>query len=194
MSIDVAIFWISALVAVVSAALMIGQRNPVASVLYLIVSMAAQAVLYIQLGGLFMGAILVIVYAGAILVLFLFVIMLLNLRGGEDLGMASTPLRTITKFLVTALLVVELVFVVKSGFFPDAGAGGMMQTTADNFGSVQVVAELLFTKYFYAFELTSILLIAAIVGAVVMAKKERLEDSGDNDAMTSRADASEVGR
>ncbi|MFH1686047.1 MAG: NADH-quinone oxidoreductase subunit J, partial [bacterium] len=84
MSIDVAIFWISALVAVVSAALMIGQRNPIASVLYLIVSMAAQAVLYIQLGGLFMGAILVIVYAGAILVLFLFVIMLLNLRGGED--------------------------------------------------------------------------------------------------------------
>lgn len=192
MSVDVAIFWISALVAVVSGALMIGQRNPVASVLYLMLSMVAQAALYVQLGGLFMGAILVIVYGGAILVLFLFVIMLLNLRGEEDLGKASPPMRSVAKFAVVALLVLELSFVVKSGFFPDARGVGIMEQTADGFGSVQAVAELLFTRYFYAFELTSILLLAAIVGAVVMAKKQRVDDSDEDAPQVGLAESSEV--
>ncbi len=168
MNLDTIIFAVSALVAVFGAVMMIGQRNPVASVLYLIVSLVAQAVLYMQLGAMFLGAVLIIVYAGAILVLFLFVIMLLNLRGTEDLGAGSPPVSQFTKFVVAVLFIVELGFVVWSGVFPDAGAAGL-QAAASEFGSVTAVAKLIFGRYLYAFELTSILLLVAIVGAVVMA-------------------------
>src|SRR5574341_482355 len=100
LSIDGAIFIISAAVAVFGATMMFAQRNPVASVLYFILSLVSQAVLYIQLGAIFVSAILIIVYSGAILVLFLFVIMLLNLRGDEDLGKGSPPLSNLTKFVL----------------------------------------------------------------------------------------------
>ena len=175
MSLDTAIFVISAVVAVFGATMMIVQRNPVASVLYLILSLVAQAVLYIQLGTVFMGAILVVVYAGAILVLFLFVIMLLNLRGSEDLGRPSRPLNQLTKYVFAILFVVELVFVVRAGFFAETVAVSVLTGPAvtDGFGSVENVAKLLFTRYLYPFELTAVLLLAAVVGAVAIAKRER---------------------
>ncbi len=180
MNLDTIIFAISAVVAVFGAVMMIGQRNPVASVLYLIVSLVAQAVLYIQLGALFLGAVLIIVYAGAIMVLFLFVIMLLNLRGGEDLGAGSPPVSKVTKFVVAGLFVLELGFVVWSGVFPEAGSTGI-QSAASEFGSVKVVAELIFMKYLYPFELASVLLLVAIVGAVVMAGRAAITETDDTD-------------
>ncbi|MDH3889985.1 MAG: NADH-quinone oxidoreductase subunit J [candidate division Zixibacteria bacterium] len=176
MSLDTIIFGASAVIAVFGAVMMIGQRNPVASVLYFIVSLVAQAVLYVQLGALFLGAVLIIVYAGAILVLFLFVIMLLNLRGTEDFGGGSSPVSKFTKFLVAALLAVELGFVVRNGVFPDAGTQTILP---DGFGSVKAVAELIFMKYLYPFELTSVLLLVAIVGAVVLAGRSRASESRD---------------
>lgn len=178
MNLDTVIFVLSSLIAIFGAVMMIGQRNPVASVLYFILSTVAQAVLYVQLGALFVGAILVIVYAGAILVLFLFVIMLLNLRGSDDLGPQSPTLSMGSKYLVGALVVVELVFVVKSSLFPGRPAGGIIGQTGGQFGTVATVAELLFTKYLFPFELTSVLLIAAIVGAVAMARRRSEDDSG----------------
>ncbi len=180
MNLDTIIFAISAVVAVFGAVMMIGQRNPVASVLYMIVSLVAQAVLYIQLGALFLGAVLIIVYAGAIMVLFLFVIMLLNLRGREDLGPGSPPVSTVTKFVVAGLFVLELGFVVWSGVFPESGSTGI-QSAAGEFGSVKVVAELIFMKYLYPFELASILLLAAIVGAVVMAGRAAVTETDGSD-------------
>ncbi len=175
MSLDTVIFIFSAVVAVFGATMMIVQRNPVASVLYLILSLVAQAVLYIQLGSVFMGAILVVVYAGAILVLFLFVIMLLNLRGTEDLGRGSGPLNQLTKYVFAVLFVVELVFVVRAGFFAETIAVSVLTgpPATDGFGSVENVAKLLFTRYLYPFELTAVLLLAAVVGAVAIAKRER---------------------
>ncbi|HWR81698.1 MAG TPA: NADH-quinone oxidoreductase subunit J [Candidatus Deferrimicrobium sp.] len=173
MTLDTAVFFVSAIVAVFGATMMIVQRNPVASVLYLIVSLVAQAVLYIQLGTVFMAAVLVIVYAGAILVLFLFVIMLLNLRGQEDLSDNSQPLSRLTKYFVSGLLFVELWFAVKSGLIGDVGGRGVTGEFPDTFGSVEQIAVVLFTKYLYPFELTSVLILAAIVGAVVIARRER---------------------
>jgi len=172
MSLDAIIFVLSAVVAVFGATMMIVQRNPVASVLYLIVSLIAQAVLYIQLGTAFMGAVLVIVYAGAILVLFLF-----NLRGREDLGEGSAPLSRLTKYLVSLLFVVELVFVIRAGFFAETAVVGVFAggAVADDFGSVEHTAGLLFTRYLYPFELTAALLLAAVVGAVAIAKRDRAE-------------------
>ena len=188
MSFDTIIFGVSAVVAIFGAVMMIGQRNPVASVLYFILSLVAQAVLYIQLGALFLGAILIIVYSGAILVLFLFVIMLLNLRGAEDLGKGSSPVSKFTKFLVAGLLTIELGFIVRNSVFPDIAASKQLET----FGSVKVVAELLFGKYLYPFELTSILLLVAIVGAVVLAGKARGSEDIDDDDMTPNSPIKEV--
>jgi len=193
MNLDTIIFAISAVVAIFGAVMMIGQRNPVASVLYLIVSLVAQAVLYVQLGALFLGAVLIIVYAGAILVLFLFVIMLLNLRGTEDLGEGSPPISRFTKFLLSALMVVEFGFVVWSGVFPEAGKTGI-DAPAGGFGSVKEVAELIFLKYLYPFELTSILLLVAIVGAVVMAGRSVIVRSSESEAPASREEAAEEAR
>ena len=175
MNLDTYIFVFSAVVAVFSAAMMISQRNPVASVLYMIVSLVAQALLYVQLGALFLGALLIIVYAGAIMVLFLFVIMLLNLRGTEDLGENSHPVSRIVKYGAALLLLVELIFVVR-GVYLAGIAPGIMATPTDNFGSVKAVAMLLFTKYLYPFELTGVLLLVAVVGAVVISRKERPDE------------------
>lgn len=177
MNLDALIFVSSAIVAVFGATMMIAQRNPVLSVMYLILSLVAQAVLYVQLGALFLGAILIIVYSGAILVLFLFVIMLLNLRGSEDLGHGSRPVSRFTKFLLSFLFVFELIAVVKTGFLRSETPLGMMTAVAEEFGSVKAVATLLFTKYIYPFELAGILLLAAIVGAVVMTKDPEKSDS-----------------
>jgi len=172
MNFDSIIFVISAVVAVFGATMMIFQRNPVASVLYMIVSLVAQAVLYLQLNALFMGAVLIIVYSGAIMVLFLFIIMLLNLRGRETDDGHREPVSRVTKYLISILLILEMVFVIRNGFISSGLGGGITSITPDGFGSVEGVAELLFTRYLYPFELTSILLLAAIVGAVVMAKKD----------------------
>ncbi|MEA1980465.1 MAG: NADH-quinone oxidoreductase subunit J [candidate division Zixibacteria bacterium] len=177
MNLDLIIFVVSAIVAIFGASMMIFQRNPIASVLFLILSLVAQAVLYIQLSALFMGAMLIIVYSGAILVLFLFVIMMLNLRASEDLGAPSSPISKTVKYLISFLMFVELVFIFKGGTGLDSAAVGIMSTPPDNFGSIEQIAELLFTRYLYPFELTSILLLAAIVGAVIIARRDSVEDA-----------------
>ena len=171
MTLDTVIFLISAAVAVFGATMMISQRNPVASVLYFILSLLAQAVVYVQLGALFLGAILIVVYAGAIMVLFLFVIMLLNLRSGADLGAPMKPLSLFTKITIPLLLVLEFFFIVQKVLIEGQVATGIMSNVAEDFGSVTEVATLLFTAYMYPFQLTGILLLIAVVGAVVIARK-----------------------
>jgi NADH-quinone oxidoreductase subunit J len=178
MNLDLIMFIVSAVVAVLGATMMIAQRNPVASVLYMILSLVAQAVCYVQLGALFLGAILVVVYAGAIMVLFLFVIMLLNLRGGEDLGAPAPTVSSLTKYVFALLLTLELVFIVKAAPLGNTTTG-VLESPVDDFGSVKSVAECMFTDYLYPFELTGVLLLAAVVGAVVIARKRRLLDGGD---------------
>jgi NADH-quinone oxidoreductase subunit J len=185
MTLDWIIFTVSALIAIFGAVMMIAQKNPVASVLYLILSFVAQAVLYIQLGALFVGVMLVIVYAGAIMVLFLFVIMLLNLRGGEDLGQHSKPLNKAGKLLISGLLLVEMVFVVRALFLGFNSSGIASGNPADSFGTIRPVSMLLFTKYLYPFELTGVLMLIAVVGAVVIARKDRPEEELEMDAEAS---------
>ncbi len=176
MVVDTIIFYASALIAVFGAIMMISVRNPVASVLYLILSLIAQAVIYVQLAALFVGALLIIVYAGAILVLFLFVIMLLNLRG-EQFAEKQPKLSLATKYILSGLFFIEAVIIFKEAAV-DRIISGAIGTAPTDFGNVKPVAELLFTKYLYPFELTSILLLVAVVGAVVMAKRDK-DDPGD---------------
>jgi len=178
MTFDLIIFVVSAVVAVLGATMMIAQRSPVASVLYMILSLVAQAVCYVQLGALFLGAILVVVYAGAIMVLFLFVIMLLNLRGNEDMGAPAPAVSQFTKLVFGILLTLELAFIVKAAPF-SGSTTGIVETQSDAFGSVKAVAEMMFTDYLYPFELTGLLLLVAVVGAVVIARKRHMVETSD---------------
>jgi len=187
MTFDLIIFVVSAVVAVFGATMMIAQRSPVASVMYMILSLVAQAVCYVQLGGLFLGAILVVVYAGAIMVLFLFVIMLLNLRGNEDMGASTPVVSQFTKLVFGILLTLELTFIVKAAPFSGSSTG-IVGVESDSFGSVKAVAEMMFTDYLYPFELTGVLLLVAVVGAVMIARRRRLIETGDS-ASSTRHDA-----
>jgi|CXWL01.1.fsa_nt_gi NADH-quinone oxidoreductase subunit J len=172
-TLDSLIFLVAAVIAIFGATMMISQRNPVASVLYLILSLLGQAICYIQLSALFLGVLLIIIYTGAIMVLFLFVIMLLNLRGKEDLGPGSGRLQTAVKFIVSGLIAVEIGLIVTKIGLPNATAG--VTGPAETYGEIPNVAMKLFTTYVYPFQLTGILLLVAVVGAVVLAKRD--EDS-----------------
>ena len=158
------IFVIAAIIAVASAVMVITVRNPVGSILYLILSILAQSVLYVMLAGLFVAAFLVLIYGGAILVLFLFVVMMLNLRHA-DLGPDSLGKIKPWAWVFGLVLLAELVWVTMGRLTRFAGVD-------ETFGSVPEVARLLYSKFVYPFELTSILLLAAIIGAVVMARRE----------------------
>ncbi len=160
------IFILAGVVAIAAALLVIMQRNPIAGVMYLVTTFVAQAVLFIQLSAAFVAILQIMVYAGAIMVLFLFVIMLLNLRRedyGKDVALRFKPLAIA---LAIVLLVETLVAIHASTSVVASGSG-----LPAAFGSIQEVGMLLFSKYLYPFELTSVLLLVAILGAVVMAKR-----------------------
>lgn len=164
MTVEMIVFAVAAIIALASAVMVITVRNPVGSVLYLILSLLAQSVLYVQLSGLFVAAFLVLVYGGAILVLFLFVIMLLNLRHA-DLGPDTSPAVKRMGWVFGTVLLAEMVWV-------SMGVSSGLAASSGDFGSVPGVARLLYGKFVFPFELTSVLLLVAIVGAVIMAKKE----------------------
>jgi len=156
-----------ALVAAVSAVLVVVQRHAVYSALFLIISMGALAGIYILLQAHFVWVIQVIVYAGAIMVLFLFVIMLLDIRREQDPWAAPDRGRILVAVLLSTVLLVELGMAAGTHLVGGAGAPGL----TGEFGTTQMVGELLFTDFLYPFEITSIILLVAMVGAMVLAKK-----------------------
>jgi NADH-quinone oxidoreductase subunit J len=161
---DAILFYVFAAVAVVSALVVIGQRNPIYSAFALIVTLCSMAVIFALLGSPFIAVLQVIVYAGAIMVLFLFVLMLLNVKSEEDRpARGGHTLRGVALALVT-LLVLEAGTVLAR--WPAAPA-------PDFDASTRRMAETLFSPHFlYVFEATSILILAALVGAVALARKE----------------------
>ena len=169
------IFYVFSGLAIGASALVIGQRNPMYSVMMLIASFGALAALYVQLDAPFVAVVQIIIYAGAIMVLFLFVVMLLN-KPREDAAEwdRSHPLRqpAVVKFggLLALLLVVQLVWALLSarGLAGPVAALGDVETVS----SVRVLGRVLFTDYVFAFEATSILILVAMVGAVLLARRE----------------------
>ncbi len=157
------LFVLMAIVIVVTSIGVVASRNPVRSALNLVANFFALAVLYLFLYAQFVAAVQIIVYAGAIMVLFLFTIMLLNLGSPAELADRGEIKRPITWGL--ALL---FVIVLAGGVFARLGEA---QPAHDDMGTVQMVGKFLFTDWVYPFELTSILLLIAIVGAIVMAKR-----------------------
>ena len=164
-------FWIFGAVAVVGGLSCITRKNPVASALWLVVTLFALAAMYVLLDAQFIAALQVLVYAGAIMVLFLFVIMLLNLGrpGPSDI---KGPVGVGVAVLLGGTLLLQL-RVLRQAAPPDAITlpEGTMAALQQQ-GMVAAVAGPLFDAYLIPFEITSLLLLAAIVGAVVLAKRK----------------------
>ena len=165
------VFWGFAGLAIGSALLCITRRNPVASALWLVVTLFALAALFVLLDAQFIAVLQVLVYAGAIMVLFLFVIMLLNLGRATRSDMKG-PLGLGVAVLLAGLMMVQLLALRFGGPSPQLTlAPNAMARAAVEQGMVAAVARPLFSTYLVPFEITSILLLAAIVGAVVLAKR-----------------------
>ena len=170
---DVLAFYAFAGIAVLASLLVVGQGNPMHSVMLLIVSFGALAGLYVLLDAPFTAVTQIIVYAGAIMVLFLFVVMLLNAPREEPAPVAMSALLGPTGMrlgvLLSMLLGVEIVWALSR-----VGIGWFAQgTSAASVSSVALIGNALFTRHAFAFEATSILILVAMVGAVVLARKER---------------------
>jgi NADH-quinone oxidoreductase subunit J len=167
------LFYLFAGVAVVASLLVIAQRNPIYSVLFLIASFGALSGLYVLLEAPFVAMIQIIVYAGAIMVLFLFVVMLLNAPHEdteEDLERrvrlpSSGRVRVLGAFLALAL-VVELIWILLSS------RRSAVVFEEEAVSSVAAIGRLLFTDYAFPFEVTSVLILVALVGSVVLARRE----------------------
>jgi NADH-quinone oxidoreductase subunit J len=161
------IFWTAALVAVAAAVRVVTVRNAITCVLHLIVTLVALAVLFLQLSAEFVAILQIIIYAGAIMVLFLFIVMLLNLKRDE---FGPNPLKGIRLFgaVLGASFLAELIVIF-------AGADAALDPAPPGFGSVQAVGYALFGDYLFAFELTSILLLAAALAVVVVARPRALD-------------------
>ena len=155
-------FYLFSAVLLTAAVLVVGSRQPVTSVLALLLAMFCLAALFVMLGAWFVAAIQILLYAGAVLVLFLFVIMLLNLAPEALARLRPFTLRGIGT-VVGALFCVQLVGIV-------VRAAGQAGPTAASTWTVRDVARLLFTTYLLPFELTSFLILAAIIGAITLAR------------------------
>ena len=165
MTAELILFIVFAAVAVMAAVNLIVQRHPIHSALSLIVVMVALAALYLLLGAELLAAVQIIVYAGAIMVLFVFVIMLLN--AGEE---ERTEFSHAAKFLgvplgvaLTAMLVYRMSANVPAG----------IARAAEKEDQTRALSRLLFTNFMFPFELTSVLILIAILGAVVLARREQ---------------------
>lgn len=163
-----ALFLLVALGAVVGAIGMLASPNPVHSALLLLWTLFCVAVVYLLLGAEFLAVVQVIVYAGAIIVLFLFIIMLLNLRR-DEFGPDKLPGQWTWGLMFSALLAIALVSI--------AGTTVTLKFSGDPLAlsSISEIAQMLFTKYLLAFEIASLILLIAMIGVVVLAKRPKGE-------------------
>ena len=175
-------FWITAVIAVLSGLNVIVQRNPVYSALFLVVNLFCIAIFYLLLNAQFLAAVQIIVYAGAIMVLFLFVITLLS-PGSEEAGRDPLGVFRLPVLILGVILAALFGVVVGSNTIRGvASTGGFTvngtcpdptaQHTGGGLGCVSTVGDQLFSHYIFPFEVTSLLLLLAMLGAVVLAKRK----------------------
>ena len=159
-------FYLFGVIAIISAVTFVTRKSPVAAALWLVNTMFCLAALYVMMDAQFIGAIQVLVYAGAIMVVFLFVVMLLNLGHASDVTDIVGGKTKLAAGIVGLLLLAEVFVLWKDDSPPPPPATQQLEP-----GVIGQVAAPLFREYLLAFEITSVLLLAAIVGAVVLAKR-----------------------
>ncbi|HYD05935.1 MAG TPA: NADH-quinone oxidoreductase subunit J [Reyranella sp.] len=167
-------FWIFAVVAVISGILVVANRNPVYSVLFLILTFFNAAGLFVLMGAEFLAMMLVVVYVGAVAVLFLFVVMMLDinfvaLRQGF---VRYLPIGAI----VGVILVAELIFIFGGWVAAPATSGVLAAPTPglEQASNTQALGQLLYTRYFYLFQAAGMVLLVAMIGAIVLTHRERV--------------------
>ena len=167
---EIALVLIFGLLAVAGALNLLFQRHPINSALSLVVVMMSLAVLYWSLGAEFLAAAQVIVYAGAVMVLFVFVVMLLN-AGEEDRSSHGSKIAYIAGIPGAAAIfcLLSFVFLSERHHLGTTPLGGYLSNTVSN---ISEISHTLFTSLLLPFEVTSILILVAILGAVVLARKE----------------------
>jgi NADH-quinone oxidoreductase subunit J len=166
---DNVVFWVFAPIAVASAIGMLMMRSAVYAALFLIVNLFCLAVMYLLLDAQFLFAVQIIVYAGAIMVLFLFVIMLLGVDRGDPVRDRLSWQRGLV-YVLAAGFAVELFVAIRAGIgFATRAPAGFEAVNQP--GNTQAVAQVLFEDYFFPFEVTSVLLIVASVAAMVLAQR-----------------------
>jgi NADH-quinone oxidoreductase subunit J len=153
-------------VMLLAAGSVVTNRHPIYSVLSLLLAMFCLAALFVMLGAYFVAALQILLYAGAVLVLFLFVMMLLNLQPEALARMRAFTLRA-AGTAASLLLCWTLVKILRSVPWAAGGSG-----SASGLGTVEAVGRLLFTTYLLPFELTSFIILAAIIGAVTLTKQQ----------------------
>jgi NADH-quinone oxidoreductase subunit J len=171
-SLDNVVFWVFAPISIGSAIAMLFQRNAVHAALFLIVNFFTIAVFYLVLGASFLFAVQIIVYAGAIMVLFLFVIMLLGVDREESLIERIRGQRTMA-IVLGAGIALELVFAIRAGVGFATKAPADFDEVANAGGNAAALSRLLFRTYFFPFEVTSVLLIVAAIAVMVLASRQR---------------------
>ena len=170
------LFYVFAVTSIASAVLAISRKNAVASALWLVLMFFGLAGIYVLLEAYFVAAIQILVYAGAIMVLFLFVIMLLDLRS-DELASLGPPRFKILGLIAAAVFLGLAVFVVsQAASAPPADVGGWRAVSQSDGAAVPdggagEIGKWLFNRWLLAFEVTSVLLLGAIVGAVVLTKR-----------------------
>ncbi len=170
---DAAVFIVSAVVVLTGAAGVLVARNPVHAALFLVQTLFGVAVLFVLQDATFLAAVQVIVYAGAVVILFLFVIMLLGVDRAEDLGIEPIAGQRSVAAIVGASMLGLLLTVLLVGVDGPTGARGANAALGGAEDNTRRLGEALFTDHVFAVELTALLLTVAVVGAVVLARRVR---------------------
>lgn len=171
MGIELFLFYVFGLITVASAVMVISARNPVHSVLFLILSFFNAAALFVLIGAEFLAMVLVVVYVGAVAVLFMFVVMMLDinfvrLREGF---LHYLPVGA----LIGLILLVELVLVAGTWVFDDGKLGSVNLAITNEISNTEAIGNVLYTDYFYLFQIAGVILLVAIIGAITLTLRDR---------------------
>lgn len=170
MNLDIILFFILALFAVSGAMVMVTHRNPVYGAMGLVMSFLSVAGFYLLLSAPFLAAVQVIIYAGSIMTLFIFVIMLMDL-GKDKLEKKNFQWNSAVAALLGFVMLLQLLVITNIGLMP----GKMDSWTPEKIKAVthtRAIAQVLYTDYLYPFEIISFILVAALVGAIILGKKK----------------------
>ncbi len=184
--VDAAVFGAAAVIVLAGAIGVVVSRNTVHAALSLVMTLFGVAVLFVAQNAHFLAAVQVIVYAGAIVVLFLFVIMLLGVDQRENLALEPLRAQRPLAVLLGAISLAEL-FLLSRGTKWVTGASSLAGATSGPGSNVETLARSVFTRYLLAFEITSVLLVIAVVGAVVLTRRPRTDRSASAAARSEEA-------
>ncbi len=178
--VDVAVFGISAVIVLTGAIGVVISAHPVHAALSLVITLLGVAVLFVAQEAHFLAAVQVIVYAGAIVVLFLFVIMLLGVDRRENVAREELRGQRPIALLLGVLTIAELLLLTRGTSWA-TGAESVVGPASGPEANIEKLASVLFTRYLLAFEITSVLLVIAVVGAVVLARRPPPEAPEDDE-------------